>query len=208
MRLRAEVIDLGGLDVSDDLKARRGVGEVAVVQVEVLRRQPVKAVRVEGARAPHDAVHFVALAEEKLSEVGSVLTSDPSDERHAPLRRVMRPVGIIRRLLVWPEAASPLLALALALAPAAKLLRHVGVLDDARQRLVRGREDRGGALELEEEEERRTEEEAHRALRRRCSPSRPGGRASSAAANICCAARYIQEIVTSSIWLLSQNLNP
>ena len=67
--LCAEIVHLSGLHVRDDLQARRCVGKVAIVQAKPLGRQPIDAMRVEGARAPHDAVHLVPLVEEQLSEV-------------------------------------------------------------------------------------------------------------------------------------------
>ena len=57
--LRAEVVDLRRLHISYDLKARRRVGEVAVVEVEVLRVEAGDALRVERARATDDAVHRI-----------------------------------------------------------------------------------------------------------------------------------------------------
>ena len=57
--LRAEVVDLRRLHVSYDLKARRRVGEVAIVEVEVLRVEAGDALRVERARVTDDAVHRV-----------------------------------------------------------------------------------------------------------------------------------------------------
>ena len=45
--LRAEVVHLRRLHVSYNLKARRRVGEVAIVEVEVLRVEAGDALRVE-----------------------------------------------------------------------------------------------------------------------------------------------------------------
>ena len=86
MGLRAEVVDLVGLDLLDDVDEGRGVGEVAVVEDEVrvglvrVLVEVVDAGGIEERRTAFDAMDFVALGEEELGEVGAVLAGDAGDE--------------------------------------------------------------------------------------------------------------------------------
>ena len=85
MRLRAEIVHLGRLHIRHDLHARGGVGQVAVVQQQVLRGEAVDTVRVEGRCAPHNSMDLVSLRKEQLRQVAAILSSDASDERYTPL---------------------------------------------------------------------------------------------------------------------------
>jgi hypothetical protein len=86
VRLRAEVVDLVGLHLLDDVNERRGVGEIAVVQKEAWVRvvrilvDMVDAVGIEQRRSSLDAVDFIAFGEEKLGEVGSILAGNSCDQ--------------------------------------------------------------------------------------------------------------------------------
>ena len=82
MALRAEVVDLVGLELVQQVLQRCAVAQVAVVEehlhavdVRVLVKM-LDAVGVERARAPDDAVDLVALGQEKLREIRSVLPGD------------------------------------------------------------------------------------------------------------------------------------
>ena len=84
MALRSQVVHLAGLDLMDQLHETRRVGEVAVVQLEVLSLLVGQRVlvqmpdpgRVEGARATDDAVHLVTLRQQQLGQVRAVLMSE------------------------------------------------------------------------------------------------------------------------------------
>ena len=63
-----------------------------IAQVAVVQEQPdavdvrigvkmIDARRVERARAPDDAVDFVAFFEQQIGEIAAVLSGDPGDER-------------------------------------------------------------------------------------------------------------------------------
>jgi hypothetical protein len=84
--LRAEVVDLVGLGLLDDADQVRAVGQVAVVQHEVAVAQVrvlvdvVHPRGVEQARAPLDAVDHVALGQQELGQVGTVLAGDTGDQ--------------------------------------------------------------------------------------------------------------------------------
>ena len=84
--LRAEVVDLVGLEVADQVDQGAGVRQVAVVHQEpnaglvrvvVDRLQPLG---VERGRPPDEAVNVVSLGQEELGEIGAVLPVDASDE--------------------------------------------------------------------------------------------------------------------------------
>ena len=84
MALCSQVVDLARLDLVDQFHEASGVGEVSIVQLEVLPLLEGQRVlvqvpdpgRVEGAGASDDAVHLVPLGEEQLGQVGAVLQSD------------------------------------------------------------------------------------------------------------------------------------
>ena len=86
MALRAEVVDLVGLEFVEQLDQRHRIGQVAVVQnkpgagdmrivVEV-----VDARGVEAGGAADDAMDFVAFFQQQFGEIGAVLTGDAGDE--------------------------------------------------------------------------------------------------------------------------------
>ena len=88
--LRRQIVDLVGLGLLDQADQVGGVGQVAVVQEEaclVLVRVGVEMVDpagVERRGAPLDAVHDVALGQQKRREIGAVLAGDAGDQRDLP----------------------------------------------------------------------------------------------------------------------------
>ena len=87
MALRRQVVELVGLHLLHDVDEAGGVGEVAVVQDELLMLdvrilvEVVDAGGVEQGGAPLDAVDLVALGEQQFGQVGAVLPGDASDQR-------------------------------------------------------------------------------------------------------------------------------
>ena len=66
-------------DVVNDPDQRKLVEQVSRVQMNPAE-QVLDAPVVAGARAPDDAVHVVALREQELREIGTVLPGDAADE--------------------------------------------------------------------------------------------------------------------------------
>ena len=104
--LCAQVVDLIGLDVLQQVGQRVSVGQVAVVQehpglVQMrVQVQVVDALRTEGAGATDQPVDLIALVQQQLGQVGTVLAGDPREEgllRSAhvnhPKRRCRMPVA-------------------------------------------------------------------------------------------------------------------
>jgi len=87
VRLRSEVVNLVGLRLLGDVHQAAPVGHVAVVQDKAPRGdvwvlvEVVDALGVEQGRAALDPVNHVTLGEEKLRQVGAVLSGDTGDER-------------------------------------------------------------------------------------------------------------------------------
>ena len=87
VRLRTEIVDFVGLEVIEELHHLHGVGEVAIVEVELytvhmrIAVEMVDTARVKGRGAADNAVNLVAFAEQKLGEIGAVLTRDTGNER-------------------------------------------------------------------------------------------------------------------------------
>ena len=77
--LRGEVVDLGRAMLLDHVDQRRLIGQVGADQRDALEEVP-DALEVRRARAPHHADDLVALVEQKLGEIRTVLAGDPSDE--------------------------------------------------------------------------------------------------------------------------------
>lgn len=84
--LRAEMIDLVGLQTVEELDQVRGIAQVAVVKEKTyagemgVAEEMVDARGVERARPPDDSVDFVAFGEEQFGEVRAVLAGDAGDE--------------------------------------------------------------------------------------------------------------------------------
>ena len=95
MALGAEVVDLVGLELVDQLDQTARLREVAVVEEEphvLLVRVAVEVVDpvgVEAGRAADEAVHLVAAIEQLLGEVGAVLPGDAGDEGAGHERRML-----------------------------------------------------------------------------------------------------------------------
>jgi hypothetical protein len=86
MRLSAEIVDFIGLELVEQLYHLHGIGEVAVVEMElhaVNVRVAVKVIdpaRIEGRGPANHPVNFVAFGQQELGEIGTVLTGDTGDE--------------------------------------------------------------------------------------------------------------------------------
>ena len=86
MALRREIVDLVRLCLLHDADEVRGVRQVTVVEVETrlalvrVDVQVIDAAGIERRGATLDAMNLVTLAEQKLREVGAILTSDACDE--------------------------------------------------------------------------------------------------------------------------------
>ena len=84
--LGAEVVDLVGLQLVDQLRQRHRLGEVAVVHEQAhaplvgVAVEVVDPLRVEARGAADDPVHLVPAPEQQLGEVRAVLAGDPGDE--------------------------------------------------------------------------------------------------------------------------------
>lgn len=96
MTLRPEVVDLVGLQLIEELGQIDRIREVAVVEekphpinVRILVKV-IDAGRVEGAGPADNPVHLIALGDQQVGQVGTVLTGDSCDEcffMSAPDRR-------------------------------------------------------------------------------------------------------------------------
>ncbi|MNL39841.1 hypothetical protein D3C87_1621500 [compost metagenome] len=88
MRLGAQIINLVGLDIAQDARQVRGVREIPIVQLEAAIRgvrvfvDMVDALGVEERGPALDAMHLIALFEQKLGQVGAILARDTGDERN------------------------------------------------------------------------------------------------------------------------------
>ena len=86
MRLRAEVVDLVRFNLRENAGEVAGVGQIAVVHREAVSGfvgilvDVIHPRGVEDRDAPLDAVHLIALFEEKLREVAAVLAGYAGDE--------------------------------------------------------------------------------------------------------------------------------
>jgi hypothetical protein len=82
-------VSVEGEDLPDQPDQAVAVRQVAIVQVQLrllAEDQVLDPLRAEGAGATTQAVHFVALREQQLREVGTVLTRDTRDQG-TPLHR-------------------------------------------------------------------------------------------------------------------------
>ncbi len=88
MRLRGQVVDLIRSDGSDDADEIGAVGEITVVEEEAsavrvqILVQVIDATGVERRRAADDAVHVIALAQQKLSKVRTICTKGNTDAKY------------------------------------------------------------------------------------------------------------------------------
>jgi hypothetical protein len=90
--LGAEVVDLVGLELVEELGQRRRVGQVPVVGEKADARlvrvvvEVIDPVGVEARGTADDAVDLVALLQQELGQVGAVLAGDAGDQRTLRLR--------------------------------------------------------------------------------------------------------------------------
>lgn len=95
MALSAEVVDLVRRHLAQDASQVRRVGQVTIMQEQArvwfvrILADAVNAARVEKQGAPLDAVHLIALLEQELSHITSVLAGDAADE--CPFHRLFPP---------------------------------------------------------------------------------------------------------------------
>mmetsp|Transcript_17848 Transcript_17848/g.51095 ORF Transcript_17848/g.51095 Transcript_17848/m.51095 type:complete len:388 (-) Transcript_17848:52-1215(-) len=88
----AEVVNLIGLHLGNDGDQVRGIAKVAVVEEKLnaggvaILVDVINTAGVEGRRTTDDAVDNVALLEEELGEVGTILAGDTGDEGDLGLR--------------------------------------------------------------------------------------------------------------------------
>ena len=90
MALSREVVDFVGLGLLDDADERTAVGHVAIVQVDesallhiahpLVEVEMLDAPGVETAASAQDAVHLIALVQQELGQIGSVLARYARDE--------------------------------------------------------------------------------------------------------------------------------
>ena len=86
MRLRAQVVDLVGLDLVDQAHEPRGLRQVGVVQQQAhlllvrIAVEMVDPLGVERGRPAHEPVDLVALVEQLLGEERPVLPGDAGDD--------------------------------------------------------------------------------------------------------------------------------
>jgi len=86
MALGRQVVDLVGHHLLDDTQHAGGIRQVTVVQEEVpvgivpLAVKVIDAVCIEQGGAALDAVHVVSLFEQQLSQIGTVLPGNTSDQ--------------------------------------------------------------------------------------------------------------------------------
>ena len=85
--LRTQVIDLIWIDLIHDVAQRRRVREIAVMQRKIdaanmgVVVELIDPVGIEEARASDNAVHLVALSQQKPNEIGPILPRHASDQR-------------------------------------------------------------------------------------------------------------------------------
>ncbi len=99
--LRREIVDLVGLRLLHDAHEAREVAHIAVVQAHAIGdADPAQAVIVDAAvrGSAHDAMNLVALIQQKLREIGAVLSRDARDER--ALRHFLSSLSPIARAFV------------------------------------------------------------------------------------------------------------
>ena len=85
MALGRQVVHLGRVDLADQPRQIAAIGQVAVVQVQVVLEavrigiNPIQPRRVERGGPADDAVHFVPLLEQQFRKVRTILASDSGD---------------------------------------------------------------------------------------------------------------------------------
>ena len=80
MALRRQVINLIGSDAVNQCHHISRIGHIAVVQGEIrMLIEPIDSMSVETTTSALDAVNLVALGQQQLSQIRSILTSDACD---------------------------------------------------------------------------------------------------------------------------------
>ena len=81
MALRSQIVDVIGFDFAHQTDQTRRIGQVSVVQGNrVLLNQMVDTSRVGDGSTADDAVDFIALLQQKLCQIGTILPSDTRDK--------------------------------------------------------------------------------------------------------------------------------
>ena len=81
MALCSQVVDLVGLDLAHQTDQTGGIGQIAIVQGNrILLDQVVDTSGVGDRSTADNAVDLVALLQQKLCQIGTVLTSDTSNQ--------------------------------------------------------------------------------------------------------------------------------
>ena len=81
MALRSQIVDFIGFDFAHQTDQTRRIGQVSVVQGNrVLLNQMVNTSRVGDGSTADDAVDFIALLQQKLCQIGTILPSDTRDK--------------------------------------------------------------------------------------------------------------------------------
>src|SRR4030095_14914178 len=86
MALGGEIIDFLRLNFAHQTSQRAGVGKVAVMQEETIVADVgvfvdgIEATGVEGAGASDDAMDFIALTKQKLSEIRAILARNTGNK--------------------------------------------------------------------------------------------------------------------------------
>src|SRR5262245_1466708 len=89
-RLRREVVDLVGTDVTHELDQRQVIEQVRLAEIDLIP-EVGDALEVLGARSAHHADHAVPLREKQLREIRPVLAGDAGDEGGARRHELVRP---------------------------------------------------------------------------------------------------------------------
>src|SRR5277367_3762903 len=89
VRLRGEIVNLVGTHLLDDSAQAGAVAQIAVVQLQTLRRarpetlaQMIDSPRRETRSASHHPVHFVVLLQQKLGEIRFILSGHAGYQRY------------------------------------------------------------------------------------------------------------------------------
>ena len=87
MGLGSQIVNLVGANLAQNTTQAGPVGQVAVVQEELplltMLVKMVDAARIELRSAAHDTVNLVALAQQELGEIGTILTGNSGDQGSA-----------------------------------------------------------------------------------------------------------------------------
>jgi hypothetical protein len=84
--LRAEVVDLIGLNPSQQIRERGSIVEISVMEMHVIVGcvsvfiDAVEALSIQRAGPTYDSVNLVTLGEEQLGEIRAILTGDAGDQ--------------------------------------------------------------------------------------------------------------------------------